>query len=101
MESVRNAARYLGVGWDLVKDIFKADLGKRLKRRKIGQIRYIAVDEFATHKGHTYMTVVLDLETGEIQWTGKRNNVRLPPALFRKASPGWKWLPWSRWFGSP
>jgi transposase len=64
--TVRNAARYLGVGWDLVKDIFKADLGKRLKRRKIGQIRYIAVDEFATHKGHKYMTVVLDLETGEI-----------------------------------
>lgn len=64
--TVRNVARYLGVGWDLVKDIFKADLGQRLKRRKIGKIRFIAVDEFATHKGHRYMTVVLDLETGEI-----------------------------------
>lgn len=64
--TIRNVARYLGVGWDLVKDIFKADLGKRLKKRKIGKIRYIAVDEFATHKGHKYMTVVLDLETGEI-----------------------------------
>lgn len=64
--TIRNVARYLGVGWDLVKDIFKADLGKRLKRRKLRKIRYIAVDEFATHKGHKYMTVVLDLETGEI-----------------------------------
>jgi len=64
--TIRNVSRYLGVGWDLVKDIFKADLGKRLKRRKIGRIRYIAVDEFATHKGHKYMTIVLDLETGEI-----------------------------------
>ncbi len=64
--TIRNVARYLGVGWDLVKDIFKAELGRRLKRRKLGRIRFIAVDEFATHKGHKYMTVVLDLETGEI-----------------------------------
>lgn len=64
--TIRNVARFLGVGWDLVKDIFKADLGRRLKRRKLGKLRYLAVDEFSTHKGHKYMTVVLDLETGEI-----------------------------------
>jgi transposase len=64
--TIKYVAQYLGVGWDLVKDIFKADLGKRLKRRKLGRIRYIAVDEFATHKGHKYMTVVIDLETGEV-----------------------------------
>jgi len=64
--TIRNVARYLGVGWDLVKDLFKAELGCRLKRRKLGRIRFIAVDEFATHKGHKYMTVALDLETGEI-----------------------------------
>lgn len=60
--TIRNVARFLGVGWDLVKGIFKADLGQRLKRRKLRKIRYIAVDEFATHKGHKYMTVVLDLD---------------------------------------
>lgn len=32
---------------------------------------YLAVDEFAIHKGHTYATCVMDLETGEVLWVGK------------------------------
>lgn len=63
---IKHVARLLGVGWDLVKDAFKADLERRHRRRPLRRIRYIAVDEFATHKGHKYMTVVLDLESGEI-----------------------------------
>ncbi len=63
---IKYVARLLGVGWDLVKDAFKADLERRHKRRPLRKIRYIAVDEFSTHKGHKYMTVVLDLESGEI-----------------------------------
>ena len=29
--------------------------------------RLLAVDEFAIHKGHTYATCVMDLETGEVE----------------------------------
>ncbi len=32
--------------------------------------RYLAVDEFAIHKGHRYATCVMDLETGFILWAG-------------------------------
>ena len=32
---------------------------------------YLAVDEFAIHKGHTYATCVMDLETGDVLWVGK------------------------------
>lgn len=64
--TIKAVAAFLGVGWDLVKGIFKEDLRKRLKKRKLTQVRYIAVDEFAVRKGHRYMTVVMDLETGQI-----------------------------------
>jgi transposase len=64
--TIKAVAAFLGVGWDLVKGIFKEDLRKRLKNRKLTQVRYIAVDEFAVRKGHRYMTVVMDLETGQI-----------------------------------
>jgi transposase len=64
--TIKAVAAFLGVGWDLVKGIFKEDLRRRLKRRKLGQLRYIAIDEFATRKGHHYMTVVMDLESGRI-----------------------------------
>ena len=33
--------------------------------------RILAVDEFALHKGHSYATCVMDLETGDILWVGK------------------------------
>lgn len=32
---------------------------------------YLAVDEFAIHKGHTYASCVMDLQTGEVLWVGK------------------------------
>ena len=64
--TIKAVARLLGVGWDLVKEIHKAHLGQRLKKRKLSQLRYLAIDEFATHSGHLYMTVVLDLESGQI-----------------------------------
>jgi transposase len=59
-------AGLLGVGWDLVKGVYKEHLRRRLKKRRLRKIRRIGVDEFAVHKGHKYMTVVLDLDTGEI-----------------------------------
>ena len=62
-------ARHLGVGWDLVKEIIKHRLSKRAKRRSWCKVRRIAIDEIAVRKGYTYMTVVLDLDTGEVLYT--------------------------------
>lgn len=40
---IKSVANWLGVGWDLVKALFKADLRKRLRRRRLGALRYIAI----------------------------------------------------------
>ena len=63
---IKHVALLLGVGWDMVKELFKEHLGKRLAKRKLSKVRYLAVDEFAIRKGHHYMTVVMDLQTGRI-----------------------------------
>ena len=63
---IKRVADMLGVGWDMVKGIHKEYLGKKWRKRKLSQVRYVAIDEFAVQKGHKYMTVVMDLETGEI-----------------------------------
>jgi transposase len=77
---IKHVALFLSVGWDLVKEIFKEHLSNRLRRRKLKNVRYLAVDEFSIRKGHNYMTIVLDLETGEILHAheGKDANALIP-----------------------
>jgi transposase len=63
---LKKVADQLGVGWDMVKEIHKEYLAKKWGKRKLSKVRYVAIDEFAVQKGHKYMTVVMDLETGAI-----------------------------------
>ncbi len=64
-------AQHLQVGWDLVKSIVKSNLEKKAKRISWRNVRHIAIDEIATKKGHKYMTVVVDLDTGHVLYTAE------------------------------
>ena len=68
--TIQDVARHLGIGWDMVKDIQKDDLQRRFARPKLRNLRQLAVDEIAIAKGHRYVTVVLDLETGAVVFVG-------------------------------
>lgn len=52
---IKHVAAFLDVGWDVVKGVFKEHLTQRLKWRSLRSVRPIAVDEFATNKGHRHM----------------------------------------------
>jgi transposase len=68
--TIRDVARLLGVGWDMVKEIVKRDLSRRFARPKLKHLVNIAIDEFAVSKGHRYMTTVLDLDSGAVVFVG-------------------------------
>jgi transposase len=68
--TIRDVAHHLEVGWDLVKDIPKRDLSRRYAKPKLKHLRYLAIDEIAVAKGHRYLTVVLDLESGAVVFVG-------------------------------
>jgi transposase len=68
--TIRDVAAHPGVGWDLVKDIRKRDLVRRFARPKLKHLRRIAIDEIAVAKGHRYLTVVLDLDSGAVVFVG-------------------------------
>jgi len=70
MMTIRDVALHLGVSWDVVKEIVKEDLQKRFSRPKLKHLRQIAIDEISIGKGHRYLTVVLDLETGVVVHVG-------------------------------
>jgi transposase len=68
--TISDIARHLGVGWDMIKDIQKRFLKKRLSRPKLNKLKQIAIDEISIGKGHRYLTVVLDLATGAVVFVG-------------------------------
>jgi transposase len=68
--TIQDVANHLKVGWDTVKDIFKRYLGQRFKRPKLGHLKRIAIDEICIGKGHRYLTVVLDLDSGAVVFVG-------------------------------
>jgi transposase len=68
--TIRDVARHLNVGWDLIKDIQKRDLSRRYAKPKLKHLRYIAIDEISVAKGHRYLTVVMDLESGAVVFVG-------------------------------
>ena len=70
MMTIQDVAIHLGVSWDVVKEIVKNDLQRRFGKPKLRNLRQIAIDEISIGKGHRYLTVVLDLETGAVVYVG-------------------------------
>jgi transposase len=68
--TIRDVARHLGVSWDLIKEIQKRDLLRRFAKPRLKHVRRIAIDEIAVAKGHRYLTVVMDLESGAVVFVG-------------------------------
>jgi transposase len=68
--TIRDVAHHLDVGWDTIKDLQKRDLSRRYAKPKLKHLRAIAIDEIAVAKGHRYLTVVMDLESGAVVFVG-------------------------------
>jgi transposase len=68
--TIRDVAKHLGVSWDVIKDIQKRDLSRRYAKPKLKHLRHIAIDEIAIAKGHRYLTIVMDLESGAVVFVG-------------------------------
>lgn len=71
LTTMLDVARHLGVSWHTVKEIQAGDLEKRFAKPKLKKLRQIAIDEISIGKGHRYLTLVLDLETGRVVFVGE------------------------------
>jgi transposase len=69
--TIKDIAKFLQISWDIVKDIQKRYLKRHYTHPNLQGVRYIGIDEFAVAKGHKYMTIVVDLETGIVLYVGE------------------------------
>ena len=69
--TIKDVACHLGVSWDVVKDIQKKFLHRRFSKPRLKHVKQIAIDEISTGKGHQYVTIVMDLESGAVLHVGQ------------------------------
>lgn len=68
---IKHVAQWFGVGWETVKQIDQRALIARLGPIDLQDVRWIAIDEFAIHRGHRYATVVANPITRKVLWVGR------------------------------
>jgi len=78
--TIQHVAEHLRTSWGTIKEIQKMHLERHYARPRLKHLRKLAIDEIATRKGHVYMTIVLDLESGAVVFAGdgKGANALLP-----------------------
>jgi transposase len=64
--TIAAVADYLQVGWDLIKMIHKQKLQRIYRNPRLNDLVYLGIDEFSIRKGHSYMTIFVNLQTGQI-----------------------------------
>ena len=69
--TIRDVANYFGLDWKTVKAIDKKYLKAELEPPNYDNLHLLAVDEISLKKGHNYLTLVLNLENGEVVWVGE------------------------------
>ncbi|MEN8246785.1 MAG: helix-turn-helix domain-containing protein [Thermodesulfobacteriota bacterium] len=71
--TIQDVAHHLGVSWGVIKDIQKRNLLRRFRRPKLKHLKRVAIDEISIGKGHRYLTIALDLNTGAVVFVGDGN----------------------------
>ena len=80
--SIKAIQELTRIHWDTIRKVQREMMDNAIWERKKElkekgyKPRILAVDEFALHKGHSYATCVMDLETGDILWVGKGRTLK-------------------------
>lgn len=64
-------ADHFQVNWKTVSSAVHRVVAWGLKHRRRQPLRIIGIDEVSRKKGHRYLTLVYDLERGDLAWVGK------------------------------
>jgi len=89
--TIQDVAEHLGVSWDVIKDIQKRYLLRHFAKPHLKHLRQVAIDEISIGRGHRFLTVVLDLESGAVVFVGEgKGTAALEPFWRRLRSSGAK-----------
>jgi len=82
--TISDVSKITGMHWHTIKGIEKQYLFSKYKHIPMKDVRYIAIDEFAVQKGHKYMTVVMNWESGQVLYVGLGRASEVLDNFFKK-----------------
>lgn len=65
-----DVSQLLGVGWDVVTDIFKRHLLRHFCKSSLADLEHIAIDEIRIRKGYECLTLGMALRSGKVVFVG-------------------------------
>jgi transposase len=84
--TVTEVAQHLQIDWKTVKEIDKQYLEAQYGQPNYDGLRILAIDEISIRKGHKYLTIVLDYETGHVIYVGKDRKAKTLTRFFNRLS---------------
>jgi transposase len=85
--SIAAVARTLRLSWDEIDGLMQRAIDRGLALRRDRMVRNLGVDEKSFKKRHKYVTVVTDLDAGEVIWVGSGRKRETLDAFWKSLSP--------------
>jgi len=82
-----DVCRLTQLHWHQVKAIDKKGLTRRFSQRHLSGLKLLCVDELAVRKGHHYLTLVANHETGEVLYVAKDRTCDSLAKFFKMLAP--------------
>ena len=84
--TVTGACKLLGISWDEAFGVMQRAVARGRSRKKALPIRHLGVDEKAYRKGHSYMTVVCDLDRSTVEYVAEDRKAESLAGYFESLS---------------
>lgn len=78
---------FLGIAWRTVGSILSRVIDRHKEPFDLTKLEAIGVDELSYRKGHRYLTLVTDLQSGRVVWSGEGRSKQTLAAFFDWAGP--------------
>ena len=82
--SLSAVAQHLRIDWHLCKTILLEDLRHKVQRRRLRRVRRIAIDELFVKKPYQFLTIVVDLDSGQVLHVGRGKDGATLAAFFKR-----------------
>lgn len=82
-----SVARLLRCSWEAVDHVVTRVVAEHIDDSRLDQLYRIGVDEISYKRGHKYLTIVADHDTGRVVWIGRERSKAAFNAFFDELGP--------------